>query len=131
MDEQKEKRDWWAKGKALDLWSIPHVLFGVLAGMVPSLTGTSFLTTFAYTIILALAWEVYEKLADIKETLLNSLFDIILPIFSLILTHWTLVSYPPHPDDLRVITLAVLVLYAYTNISGWLAYRRRNKAFMS
>jgi hypothetical protein len=129
VTEEKTKRDWWQKGRAFDLWSIPHFLFGILMAFVSPLTGISFLTTLALTVILAMLWEIYEKFVDIKETIQNSLLDIILPIVAFTLTAQLLLAFPLHPDDLLVITGAVFILYAFTNVSGWLAYRRRNRDF--
>lgn len=127
---KKQKRDWWKRGRALDLWSIPHFLFGILMAFVPPLTGLSLLAALSLTLILALVWELYEKLVDIKETVLNSLFDIILPIVAFTSTSYALLAYPLHPHDLLVVVSAVLFLYIFTNLSGWLAYRRRNRDFM-
>jgi hypothetical protein len=126
---RQSKRDWWQKGKAFDLWSIPHFLFGVLTAFLPQLTGISFLTALALTIILALLWEIYEKFIEIRETILNSLFDIILPIVAFTLTSYVLIVFRFHTDDLAVIAVAVFLVYVFTNVSGWLAYRRRNRAF--
>jgi|SRR3989344_3132286 len=126
---KKVKRDWWKRGKALDLWSIPHFLFGVLTALLPPLMGISLLTALSLTIILALLWEVYEKLVEIKETPLNSIFDVILPIVAFTCTSLALRIYPLPTDDLLVIANAVFVLYLFTNISGWLAYRRRHRDF--
>ncbi|MCR4276264.1 MAG: hypothetical protein NUV90_02690 [Candidatus Parcubacteria bacterium] len=127
--ERRPKRDWWQKGRAFDLWSIPHFLFGILMAFLPSLAGTSFLTALALTIILAMLWEIYEKFVQIRETVQNSLLDIILPIVAFTLTSYILRIYSFQYSDLLVIAIAVLVLYTFTNISGWLAYRRRNRAF--
>lgn len=123
------KHDWWRKGRAFDLWSIPHFLFGILMGFVPPLTGISFLTTLSLTLILAMLWEVYEKLVEIKETVPNSLLDIVLPIVAFTLTSYFISAYPLEHSELLVITGAVLLVYIFTNISGWLAYRRRNRDF--
>lgn len=123
------KRDWWQKGRAFDLWSIPHFLFGILMGFLPPLTGISFLTTLSLTIILAMLWEVYEKFVQIKETVTNSLLDIVLPIVALTLTTYLIRIYPLEYHELLVMTGAVLLVYIFTNISGWLAYRRRNRDF--
>gem|GEM_PF-552083 len=129
MTEIKPKRDWWQKGKAFDLWSIPHFLFGVLMAFVPPLVGLSFLTALALTIILAMLWEIYEKFVEIKETIQNSLLDIILPIVAFTLTSYILRLYTFHYDELLVFAAAVGIVYLFTNISGWLAYRRRNRNF--
>jgi hypothetical protein len=123
-------RDWWQRGRGLDLWSIPHFLFGVLTGMLSPLIGMPLLAALALTLILALLWELYEKLVGIRETILNILFDITLPVVAFTLTSLTLIAYPPYPDDLIVAAVAVSLVFAFTNISGWRAYRRRNRNFM-
>jgi hypothetical protein len=127
---KKPQRDWWQKGRALDLWSIPHFLFGVLTSFLPQLLGISFLTALSITIILAMLWEVYEKFADIKETVLNSLFDILLPIVAFVLSSVVVISNSFHHDDLLVIAVAIFLVYLFTLTSGWLAYRRRNREFI-
>lgn len=128
--EERVKHDWWQKGKAFDLWSIPHFLFGILTAFLPALTDLSFLTALALTIILGMLWEIYEKFVAIKETVQNSLLDIILPIVAFTLTSYVLRIYSFHREELLVVATAVFIVYAFTNISGWLAYRRRNRDFM-
>lgn len=127
---KRPKRDWWQKGRALDLWSIPHFLFGVLMSFLPQLIGISFLTALSLTIILALLWEIYEKFVSIKETVLNSLFDIILPLAAFAISSSVQVRYQFYLEDLTVVAVAVLLVYIFTLVSGWLAYRRRNRDFI-
>lgn len=127
---KKPKRDWWKRGRALDLWSIPHFLFGILMAFLPPLIGISLLSALSLTLILALVWEVYEKLIGIKETVLNIVSDFILPIVAFTATALVLRAYPLHREDVVVVASAVLFLYIFTNLSGWLAYRRRNRNFM-
>lgn len=129
MTDMRHKHDWWQRGRAVDLWSIPHFLFGVLMAFLPPLTGLSLPTTLALTVILAITWEMYEGFIKIRETNLNSIIDILLPILAFIITSYLLRSYPYRSDDLSVIAGAVFIVYAFTNISGWLAYRRRNRDF--
>ena len=128
--EQKPRRDWWKRGRAFDLWSIPHFLYGILTGMLPALTGISLLTALLLTVVLAVLWEWYEKLIGIRETALNIAADFILPILAFTGTSAVLDAYQLQYDEVLVIAGAVLILYAYTNISGWLAYRRRHRDFM-
>lgn len=87
-------------------------------------------TALVLTLILGMLWEIYEKLVDIKETAMNILFDMILPIVAFTLTSYLLLMYPLSSDELLVGATAVLILYTFTNLSGWLAYRRRNRDFM-
>lgn len=123
-------RDWWQRGRAFDLWSVPHFLFGILMASLPQLIGISFLTALALTIIFAMLWEIFEKVIGVKESIRNILLDIVLPIFAFTLTSFILLAYPLHTNDLLVVTIAVLTLYIFTNLSGWRAYRRRQRDFI-
>ena len=127
--KKRVRRDWWKRGRALDLWSIPHFLFGILMAMLPPLAGMPLFSALLLTLVLGIGWEFYEKLAGIKETTLNGIFDVILPVVAFTGTSFLLLAYQFHYDDLVVITVAVALLYGYTNLSGWLAYRRRHRAF--
>mgnify|MGYP003394303087 CR=1 FL=1 len=129
MNDIKPKRDWWQKGRAFDLWSIPHFLFGILMAFVPPLTDISFSIVLTFSFILAVLWELFEIYIGIKETVLNSLLDVFLPIVAFIITSYMLHIYTFRHDELLVIAVAIFVLYVFTNISGWLAYRRRNRDF--
>ncbi len=129
MNKEKIKRDWWQKGRAFDLWSIPHFLFGVFMSFVPLLIGISTFTALSFTVIFAMLWEIYEKFVNIRETTQNSLLDIILSIVAFTLTSSALLLYPLSYSELLVTAGAVFAVYLFTNISGWFAYRRRNRDF--
>lgn len=131
MTGEQAQRDRWRRGRGLDLWSIPHFLFGVLTGMLPALIGMSFPAALTLTIALAVLWEIYEKFAGIRESILNIIFDLLLPIVAFTLTSFILLAYPLHPDDLAVAAVAVFLVFAFTNVSGWFAFRRRNREFMN
>ena len=130
IERPKQKRDWWKRKRAFDLWSIPHFLFGILTALTSSLIGIPLPNALILTIVLAILWEWYEKLIGIKETILNIISDFILPIVAFTATALVLRTYSFHPEDLLVVTSAVLFLYIFTNLSGWLAYRRRKREFM-
>lgn len=98
-------------------------------GMLSALADMSFLTALMLTVALAVLWEIYEKLAGIRESALNIIFDLLLPVVAFILTSFMLLAYPLHPESLTVATVAVFLVFAFTNISGWRAYRRRNRDF--
>lgn len=123
------RRDWWKRGRALDLWSIPHFLLGVLTALLPPLLGASLVQALVLTLVFALSWELFERYAGIKETFLNGLADVLLPIVSFTGVSFLLRAYAFHPDELAVFMSATLTLYCYTNLSGWLAYRRRKREF--
>ena len=113
------------------MWSIPHFLYGVLCAFIPYFDGVTALDAFLIMIVSALLWEVYEKLKDIRETVWNNIMDMLLPILAFFITLKVLELYPLEREEQIVIFTAVLIVWAYCNISGWRAYRRRVKAFMS
>lgn len=123
-------KDRWQKGRAFDLWSIPHFLFGILMGFVPPLVDyISFSFALVLTLVIAVLWELFEMGIGIRETVLNSLLDVFLPVVGYILTSYILISYSYHRDDLMVVAAAIFAVYLFTNLSGWRAYRRRQREF--
>lgn len=122
-------RDLWKKGRAFDLWSIPHFLFGILMAFASSLADISFGIALILTLVIAILWELLEMGIGIRETVLNSLLDVFLPITAYIITSYVLLLQPYHREDIGVVSIAVLILYLFTNISGWMAYRRRSRDF--
>ncbi len=123
-------RDWWQKGRAFDLWSIPHFLFGVLMAFLPPLASFSLISALSLTVILAMLWELYERFANLQEAPLNSSLDIVLAISAFVLTSFLFSRYALRHDELLVALTAIFIVYVFTNISGWLAYRRRARDFM-
>lgn len=126
--EEMYKKGLWERRKGLDLWSVPHFLFGVLMAAAPPLLDVSLLTALALTVVLALLWELYEKIVGIQETLLNGLFDLILPIMSFALTSYALRAYPLEIETLQNATGAVFALYMVMNLWGWFAHLKRKQA---
>ena len=124
-------RDWWLKGGGFDLWSIPHFLFGVLMGMLPLLTGVSFVMGCVFTAFLAVSWEVFEKsILRVRETTQNVILDVVLALLGYALVAHLLFLYPLHRQDAWMTFIAIGVLYLFMNLSGWLAYRRRQRDLM-
>lgn len=125
------KKDFWEKGKAFDLWSIPHFIFGMIMALLPFTTNLSLAASFALMLLLAILWELYEKIIKINETLTNNMFDVILPVISFIFVAMILGQTQISKESATVILGALIVVYLFTNISGWLAFRRRQKEFMN
>ena len=68
------------------MWSIPHFLFGVIFSFLPEILTVSVRDVFLVMLVLALLWEVYEKFIEIKETVWNSIIDILMPVLAFFLT---------------------------------------------
>ena len=127
MDEKKEYRDWWERRDGVDLWSVPHLLFGVLMAIAPPFIGISSHAAFITTVIASIAWEIFEKFTTVKESLENIVFDVTFSIVGFLVASTLLLRYPTDRDVLVLAGLVFLALYAFTIFSGWRAYRRRTR----
>ncbi|NCS99224.1 hypothetical protein GW764_03505 [Candidatus Parcubacteria bacterium] len=61
----------------IDLWSVPHFLFGLIAFYLLQKAGMKKVSAFFITIFFAILWELLELLTPIQEYLTNILTDII------------------------------------------------------
>jgi hypothetical protein len=121
--------DRWKKGRVLDLWSIPHFLLGILCAFIPFYSHLTFEYVFVSMVVLAFLWEIGEYIAGIKETIWNNIADVLLPIISFLIIEKVLVTTTLLQEQRTVAFVGVITLYFFTNISGWLAYRRRQRDF--
>ena len=126
-DLEKSTHDLWERRAGVDLWSVPHLLFGVLMGFSPSLIGTSFVFTFSATVILASLWEALEKVINIKESKKNIVLDIVLSVIGFLATAPLLAYYSLERDDLWAALALVGAIYVFMIFSGWRAHRRRER----
>jgi hypothetical protein len=70
------QKDFWTEGKYIDLWTINHVLSGVLSGSILHFLGTSLAWSFAISSILFIGWEVIERIFEV-EAVTNQIMDLI------------------------------------------------------
>lgn len=124
-------KDFWQKGRAFDLWSIPHFLFGMIMAFLPFVTPISLIASFSLMLLLALLWEIYEKIIHINETVTNNLFDVLLPVISFVFLAMFLEKSDINHSTIIVLLIATIIIYLFTNISGWFAFKRRQKEFMN
>ena len=75
------KFDIWQEGKYLDIWSIVHILTGVLIGGFIIILGVNFWIGLGLTTFLLILYEVGEVVGGVKETFANIVVDVIIGIF--------------------------------------------------
>lgn len=110
----------WSEAKYLDLWSIVHVLFGVMLGIVIPFFGFSFLVSVSIAVILLLAWELFESAVGIGEFAMNKFIDLLVGMIGyFIALNWV-------PADKQLVALIVILLIITAlNWTGFQAYKRR------
>lgn len=80
--------DIWRHGRYVDLWSLVHLLSGVLLAVGFYGLGFSVVVTVLFSITLLVAWEVFEWAIRIIEPTMNVFFDILIGVIGLIMGVW-------------------------------------------
>lgn len=114
---------YWREGRYVDLWSINHVLSGiVLASLLFGLKAP-----FGWSLLAAVAlfvgWEVVEVLTGIKEHMPNMIMDVVCD-----LAGFLVISYYYFILDKTLSWTsfsAWLLLFIFFNIWGFIAYEAR------
>ena len=121
-------KDWWERHEGLDLWSIPHFLFGILVAIAALLSPMPLLEIFIATLLVSIAWELFEKMfLGVDESLKNQILDVVLGLVGFVLTLYLFDYYAPSADLLTMVGIVVLALYGLCNFLGWQAHRRRER----
>lgn len=114
---------YWKEGRYIDLWSINHVLSGVVLGAL----AWSFGMSFGWSLLLALAlfvgWELLEIAVGIKEHMPNMVMDVVCDLFGfLAAAYWFFILEKPFSPTA---TAAWILLFIALNIWGFVAYEER------
>lgn len=75
--------DTWKHGTFIDLWSLVHLLSGILLGVLFYAFGFSLSGSLLYASLLLIAWELYEWLIGILEPSVNVAVDLAIGLFGL------------------------------------------------
>lgn len=121
------KRDLWREGEYIDLWSLVHLLSGVVAGFVPIITSLSFGTGLVIFFILTILWEVFEYLLGIIESTKNSIVDIIIGNIGFAGTSLVVSFGYNDADFIETSLVAAVVALIILSLRGWHAFWMRSR----
>jgi hypothetical protein len=124
---QKEKRfkrtDIWREGTLLDLWSVVHFLSGLSIGLGFYFLQIGAVASFLMTLVLLIAYEMWERLMQMEETFANGCMDVVVGMFSFVLAFF--ICVPLLPRVLLVLAFgAVLMVDVVMSIFGWRASQK-------
>ncbi|MFA7252683.1 MAG: hypothetical protein WC027_02395 [Candidatus Paceibacterota bacterium] len=77
----------WKEGKYLDLWSLPHFLVGIILGHIFIYFGLDLAIALVATLIIKIAWEIYEHKYVTIEAVPNKILDVVVGIIGLIVIY--------------------------------------------
>ena len=109
--------DIWKEGKYFDLWSVNHLLSGIIFTGWFLLYGLSIWQVFVLHFIGAVGWEATEHFIGVKEHLRNKVVDVICGNIGLCVGYFFLFGF-------RALIIWS-VIYLIMQVLGYLAYRKR------
>lgn len=68
----------------IDLWSIPHFLFGIIGFYILYKAGFKKITSFALVFLFAVLWEMFEFFTPVQEYFTNIVTDVVLALLGFI-----------------------------------------------
>lgn len=131
MKKKKHAFKLFGKGGAIDIWSMPHLFFGVVAAIFAIVFSFGFLPIFAIILLIALFWEWFERrYLGVRENFLNRSTDCALPLvaFSLAYPLFETVSFA-HGSRPAILVAAVLLFFLLNYIS-WEARLNGEREFL-
>lgn len=118
-DGKLARTDIWREGKYLDLWSVPHFLSGMMVALGLYLLNFSGVSAFIIALLLLIIYELFEVIAKIEETRLNSFIDIVVGMTSFTPT-FLLSSFFSY-TDLVLVLVCISVINGILSFFGWRA----------
>ena len=107
----------------MDLWSINHILSGVIAGGVLFAIGVSFNVALVISLVLFIGWEVAEASMGIFEHKLNMTMDVVFDLLGFFFSSYFYLTLGKPFSTLAWFVIALIT--ALTLYSGYSAYKRR------
>ncbi len=119
------------KGKAIDIWSFPHLFFGVVAAIFSIVFSLGFLATFLGVCGAALFWEWFEfRYLGVRESLANRCMDCALPLVAFSLAYPLFETVPFAHGSRPAILVAAVLLFFLLNYISWEARLNGEQEFL-
>lgn len=110
----------WSDGRYVDLWSSTHFLAGAVITGFFVIADVPFWTGVIILFLLLIFWEIYEQIKKFRETITNTISDLILGLTGAAAMYITM--------DLEIFNnmmlfLVITVLCGLLLLWGWIAYK--------
>lgn len=112
----------WRDGKFFDLWHANHFLAGALLGQI-AFHFQKLWIGFLISLILMIAWEIFEVLKKITETRFNQTMDIILGIIGFFIAYKLGLSL--NNQSFSFLFILLIIFWLLLELWGYIAYDSR------
>jgi hypothetical protein len=114
----------WEEGKYVDMWSIPHILSGVIMAGLFNWLGIGFWLNLLLSTALMIGWEFFELFVlGVHEHMTNKVMDVVTGLLGFFTSYSLINKYSVTP--LIPYLIFVIIIYAFLNTWGYLSYKRR------
>lgn len=117
--------------KIIDIWSVPHFLFGTVTALCVLALAVDFWFSYAVLVALAVGWEIFEIKARIRETGNNVASDIVLPLIAYPLTFLLAETMTVDMEQRVALAVVSVFLFCVINFFSWQARYYRDPDFMN
>lgn len=131
MKKKKHAFKLFGHGGAIDIWSMPHLFFGVVAAIFAIVVGLGFLPTFILILLIAIFWEWFERrYLGVRENRLNQSADCALPLIAFSLSYPLFETVPFAHGSRPAILVAAVLLFFLLNYISWEARLNGEREFL-
>lgn len=122
------KKKWWDDSfwhhKFIDLWTIPHIIFGTIPAFIFSIFEKNMLFGFLLTVLVAIVWEVGETVVGVSydEVLSNKISDVFIAGLGYGMVWAFIYTFNPTQELIINIFYVSLFLLIITSAIGWYGY---------
>lgn len=110
--------------KYVDLWTVPHTVFGATVVFLFAYLGWDIVLGLAITVILAILWEIAEVVTGVatEEILSNKVTDVVVAALGYVIAWFAMINYGWNQGELLNILLLTTIILVATSAIGWLGY---------
>jgi hypothetical protein len=116
--------DLWKEGKYVDMWSIPHVLCGVILVGVFYYFKIGFWPNLILSTIIMIAWEFFELyVLDVHEYITNKIMDVVTGLIGFFIMYTLIIKF-----SIKTMTpwlVAVIIIWLLLNYLGSKAHKTK------
>ena len=105
----------------IDMWSVPHFLLGTLIAMFGRVFDYPALPLLLVTLIIAILWEWVEMRLRIRESQLNVVSDILMPLFAYVVTLWLAGGERTTHEQRVALLIVTIIFYTLVSYAAWRA----------
>ncbi len=118
-----KRRSTW-RGTYIDLWSVPHVISGVVLGYLAYFSSLSFWNGFWIALSVGIGWELFERITRLSRTeaYTNSLGDIVCAQAGFVAAFLLLQKFN-NPATEKFVVIALCIIFGILCLLGFRAFK--------